>query len=115
MNLRRDNRIIVDLNKCQFARFYYRNQHGHTRNTLPDGTTYGGRTVRPDEMALFHPDYPSEFLVHRLQRRGIPPDVWVPEVLFKLSANHCLIYTGDKAVSLWKAWGEKVFNKKKGK
>lgn len=117
MNLRRDNRIVVDLNKCQFARFYYRNQHGQTSNTKPLDPTYEGRCSLDleDNEALFHPDYPSETLLQRFKRRGVRPDVWTPEVLFKLSANHCLIYTGKKAVSLWAAWREKIFNSYKAK
>jgi len=113
MNLRKDNRIIVDLNKCQFARFYYRNKTGHTRNVIPPIETFNNQIYSPQDRALFHPNYPNESLVNRLKRRGIQPDVWTPEVLLKLSANHCLIYTGEKAVSIYKTWCEKVFNKKK--
>jgi hypothetical protein len=42
-------------------------------------------------------------------------DVWIPYTTFQVSANHRLTYTGDKAISLWKAWCEKQFNKKKKK
>jgi len=113
MNLRRDNRIVVDLNKCQFARFYYRNQSSQVLDTLLSSVTWMGQVIDERELALFHPSYPNETVVERMKRRGIQPDIWVPEVLFKLSANHCLIYTGEKAVSLWKAWGERIFKKTK--
>jgi hypothetical protein len=39
-------------------------------------------------------------------------DTWIPCVTFQVTANHRLTYTGDKAMSLWKAWNERVFNKK---
>lgn len=117
MNLRRDNRIVVDLGKCQFARFYYRNQHGCIANKKAPWPTYGGKIVDEHEQALFHPDFPGETMLERLKRRGVLPDIWVPEALFKVSAYCCLIYTGEKASSLYKAWCERIFNSttKKGK
>lgn len=109
----KDNRIVVDLRKCQAARFYYRNQWGDVRNVLPQGNTYNNQKIADGTMALYHPDYPNETLTSRIHRRGGGPDIWVPEAWFKLSANHCLTYTGDKAISIYGKWCEQVFNKRK--
>ena len=40
-------------------------------------------------------------------------DVWTPELRLKITANTWLTYTGDKAISLYKAYRERIFNKKK--
>ena len=47
---KKDNRIIVDLNKCQYARFFYRNQHGNTINTIPSKHTVRGCEFEPDDL-----------------------------------------------------------------
>lgn len=112
MNLRKDNRIIVDLKKCQFAVFYYRNQYGTVQYNKPKPKTYFGKDISPIEKALFHPTYPDETLLERFHRRGVKPDVWTPELLLKLSANHCLIYIGEKAVSIYKKWCEMIYGHK---
>jgi len=115
MKSQRDNRIIVDLRKVQYARFYYRNQHSDTRDIKPSTITYYNISI--DELAstqaLFHPDNPDESLLDRYRRRGHFCDNWVPELLLKLTANCCLIYTGDKAVALHKEWNAKIFGKGK--
>lgn len=113
MKTKRDNRIVFDLHKAQYARFYYRNQHGHVRDFATNDITYEGKLVYAHEMAMFHPDYPAETMLQRLERRGVQPDVWVPEIFFKLTANCGLTFTGDKAVSLNQAWRAYVYNKQK--
>jgi hypothetical protein len=40
-------------------------------------------------------------------------DIWEPVVQFQLTANHNIIYLGAKAKAMWKAWNEKIFNKRK--
>lgn len=112
MNLKKDNKIVVDLNKVQFARFYYRNQYGQVRDNLSNSFSVRGESISPVELALFHPDYPGESVLARAFRLRLV-DIWQSELLLKLSANHCLIYTGEKAISLWKAWNKKIFSKQK--
>ena len=102
-----NNRIVVDLNKCQFARFFYRNQFGQTKDTLPEKPTTRGCSFDPDEHI-----YGSEVtLITFAQQHGLL-DKWVPEVLFQLSSNHSLAYTGKKAVSLYGEWCRRIFKKK---
>ena len=38
-------------------------------------------------------------------------DVWTPYLILQLSANHQLRYSGDKAVSVYKEWCGRIFNK----
>ena len=40
-------------------------------------------------------------------------DIWTPVVRLKLTAHECLEYTGEKALSIYKAWCEKIFKKEK--
>jgi len=97
MNLRKDNRIVVDLKKVQFARFYYTNNRGVIRNTLPSTPTANNYALTG---------------VWELFRAGIIGliDDWRPEVILKLTANHTLTYTGDKAKSIWKEWNRRIYN-----
>jgi hypothetical protein len=114
--MKRDNRIVVDLNKVQWARYYYTNQHGESRNHDPRSyTSYYGKIYSDTELAAFLPQYPGETMLERYKRRGIDADVWVPMLCLKVTANTTLIYTGEKATALWKAWGERIFNNKKDK
>ena len=112
MKTKRDNRIILDLNKCQYARFYYRNQHGDTRDVLPAPGTMSIRGCDVDKTAnaLPHPNYPLESLYARAKRLGLLED-WQPEVFFKLTANAGVIYWGAKAVVMYDAWKAKIFGK----
>lgn len=107
----RNNRIIVDLNKVQYAHFYYTNQYGISVNREPNYPTVRSQSIAPDDFALFHPDWPKETILRRAMRLGLL-DVWTPTLYLKLQANSCLIYTGDKAISIYNAWKEKVFGKK---
>jgi len=104
----KDNRIVVDLNKCQYARFLYRNQYGQTVNTIPRRATVMAMEFDPDEIA-FMSDGKSMIVVAKEQHLL---DQWTPEVRFQVQANHSLTYTGPKAISLWAAWRERQFKKK---
>ena len=112
MNTKRDNTIVVDLNKVQWAKFYYRNQHGQTKGrTSPLFPTVRLVPIEPAALAHFHPDYPDETEYQRAKRLGIL-DIWNPELCLKLHSSGYLIYTGDKAITLWKTWSAKIFGKK---
>lgn len=103
----KDNRISVDLGKVQYARFYYRNQHGQTKDLKPRKPTVQGMEFDPDEMHLSGLCTLIEYAIaHKLL------DVWTPEVVFKVTANCKLAYDGEKAVSLWKEWQRRMFKKK---
>lgn len=114
MKTKRDNRIILDLSKCQYARFYYRNQHGDTRNILPapQYMSVRGCDIEKTASSFPHPDYPYESMYDRAKRLGLL-EHWTPEVFFKVTANAGVIFTGDKAMSMYAAWNEKIFNKHK--
>lgn len=109
-----NNRLIVDLSKVQYANFYYTNQYGVRRVVRPTTATVRGEYINDKGFALFHPDYPKETCIDRAVRLGIV-DRWIPTCLLKLQANCCLIYTGDKAISIYKAFCERQFNKPKSK
>jgi hypothetical protein len=112
------------LNKCQYA------WHGwcdinwqYRRQWRPTQPTVNGLEFDVDAPAYNDPPvmiYESETkcrpetLLEKALRLKIL-DKWIPYTIFQVSANHRLTYTGDKAISLWKAWCEKQFNKKKKK
>jgi hypothetical protein len=39
-------------------------------------------------------------------------DVWTPELRLKITANTWLTYTGNKAVSLYQTYCDRIFNKR---
>jgi hypothetical protein len=102
-----DNRIIVDLNKVQFAKFYYGNQHGQSSDLLPKTPTVFSQTFDGNSMHASGKCTMMEYAQHfRLL------DVWVPYVYLQLSANHKLVYSGPKAQSIYKEWNKRIFNKR---
>lgn len=110
--MKKHNRIVLDLGKVQYARFRYRNQCGQTRDIKPDSShfTINNIMYSKSELALWHPEFPGEFLYTRAKRRDCL-DIWIPEVYFQLTANHSLVYTGKKATALWKEWNRRIFKK----
>jgi hypothetical protein len=112
------NNIVVDLNKVQYAKLYYRNNKGCcVKEPLPDFcSSANGIMFVDDTPALHHPDYMRETCFDRAKRLGVL-DYWEPIIFLQLGSNHGLSFSGDKALSLWKAWNAKIFSqsKKKGK
>lgn len=106
----RNNHIVVDLNKVQYAKFYYINQYGNIRYTMPAFSTVRNEIVNDEIMAAFHPEHPGETIHARAKRLNLV-DVWGVQLVMKLQANSSLIFTGEKAKSLWKAWKAKHYGK----
>ncbi len=104
--MQRNNRIVVDLNKVQWASFWYQNQYGDTTTHKHKYPSYRYVELAPDAKHVC-----GENAIQWLKERQML-DVWTPNIKFKLTANESLVYTGDKAKSLWKAWNEKIFKKK---
>lgn len=109
---RKNNKIVCDLNKVQWAEFKYVNQHGGVWYSKPSAITVRGIYYGPEELAVHHPDYPNETAIARAKRLGIV-DVWTAKLTLKFSANETLIYTGDKAKDIYKAWCAKIYGKNK--
>lgn len=108
-----NNKIIVDLNKVQYASFGWRNQHGQWSSTKRLHSALG-RDYNPDEPAFNAVSgLPAEMMEERAKRLKLK-DIWTPEVKLQLQANHRLVYTGEKAQSIWREWNRRQF-KKKGK
>ena len=106
-----DNKIIVDLNKVQHARLYYRNQFGD-QHDKPLEHSSRGLAYDPEAKAMGWPDMPDETMEERAVRLKIK-DVWTPVCYLKLTANSYVIYSGDKAMSIYKEWCRRIFKKKK--
>lgn len=109
--MRKDNRIVINLNSVQWAKFYYQNQYGDRRDLKPVAPTNNGFAF--DSNAIVHASDPKEMLtMYRYAKEHNLLDVWQPHVVFKLSASETLIYTGDKAIALYKEWCVRIFNKR---
>ena len=105
------NRIVVDLNKVQYCEYYYENQHGQRRFTKPKFSVHG-QIRDPNEMAFGNTSTTKRRTLRELAKELGIVDVWTPRVRLQLTANHSLVYTGDKAVSMWNEWSKRIFNKK---
>jgi hypothetical protein len=90
------NRTVIDLNKVQHATFGYKNQYGHYQELKPKNT-FRGQTINPNTRL-------TPILKSKL-------DIWTPFLSLQLTANHCIAYTGNKAVSIWKEWNRRIFKK----
>lgn len=106
------NKTVLDLAKVQHATLWWGNGQ-EKRHHKPDCPTYHGMPV-PDGLAAPIKDYPGETMLERAIRRNLL-DVWTPIVCFQLTANHKIVYTGEKALSMWKAWNARIYGEKKGK
>ena len=102
-----NNSIVVDLNKVQFASFYYKNQYNNVSRLKPKRLTVHGVTI--DKEAI-HITEKISMVEYAMKYRLL--DVWTPTLRLQLSANHSLKYTGDKAISLNKEWNRRIFKKK---
>lgn len=102
-----NNRIVIDLSKVTHAWKGWVTQDGNHRRVFRPNYTVNG--VDFDSAAKVFGS--NETMLDRAVKLMII-DVWIPYTTFQLSNNHSLTYTGDKAQSLWKAWNERIFNKK---
>ena len=110
MPTKRNNHLVIDLNKVAYAWFYWRNQFNEVLRKKPIGPTVHRTPFDPDEKISL-----SGVILSRLEHArllGIQ-DRWTPVVRFRMCCADVLEFTGDKAQSLWKAWNEKQFKKKK--
>ena len=105
---RQTNRSVLDLSKVQWSSFYYKNQYDQCTELKPKHFTVRGEKVTDNERHLNG----LESMLAYAKRKGLL-DIWVPHITFQLSANHNVTYTGKKALSMQKAWSERVFKSKK--
>lgn len=103
----KDNRIVVDLSKVQWAIFGYRNQDNDWRDRMIGPTVHN----IPFNETQFVFGTKHTMLEYAMKHKLI--DIWIPELKLKVTANCILVYTGDKAKSLYKAFRERQFNRKK--
>lgn len=101
----KDNRIVIDLNKVQYCKFYYKNQWGHERPLKPKFSVHG-IVKDPTDKA-----FGGGTLLEMSERLGVK-DVWTPHVRFQLTANHSVTYSGEKAKSLYKEFNRRIFKTK---
>jgi hypothetical protein len=106
----KDNRIVVDLSKVQWARYGYRNQHGNWRDLLLVQPTVNNQYFAASDKLFMSDNQPITLIDYARDHKLL--DIWTPELRLKVTANCILTYTGDKATSLWKEWNRRIFKKK---
>ncbi len=109
----KNNKIVIDINKVQYAWRSWETRSGYKRKEKPTKPTVHGQEFDCDA-----PAYAGLLtgIVRTMLERAVSLgilDTWTPCTTFEFAANHRVIFTGDKAEVMWKAWNEKIFNKKK--
>lgn len=102
-----NNRIVLDLGKCSYAKFYYQNQYEQRLELLPKHPTYLGDKIDGNRYST------GESLLEYATKNNLM-DRWTPHIRFQLSNSHSVTYTGQKAVAMNREWRQRIF-KKKGK
>jgi len=104
-----NNRTVVNLRAVQFADFYYKSGV-YKRHTKPKFPTVNNTEILPGQKCFATGDD----LLTVAKRRNLL-DVWIPVCRLQLSANHSLLYTGKKAVSIYKEFSRRQFSKQNNK
>jgi len=102
-----NNHVVIDLSKVQEGWFYYRNQYNQTSRLKPKFSVHGLKH-NPDDL---HANLRQTLKEYADSLKLT--DVWIPEVRFRLAANHDRIFTGSKAVTMWGEWNKRIFKPKK--
>lgn len=104
------NRTVIDLNKVSYANFYWWCNNGGMVHTVPVKpkfpTVHGQRVEDAKHGAL------NKTMLEYAQEKKLL-DVWIPTVALQLHAGKVVRYRGEKALSIWKEWNRRIFNKKK--
>ena len=113
MKQKQNNRIVVDLNKVAYASLLFVTDNNGVRyeryKMLNEQYMFSiNGVIYVKEEKLFGTD---KYLYDVAKKRN-SLDIWYPELTLQLSCSHKLVYTGDKALSIWKAWNTKQFGKK---
>lgn len=105
MTIANKTQTTADLRKVQYAQLVWRTKEGVTRRTKPRNPTVHGQEFPTGELIARSDETRLEYAVaHDLL------DKWEPWLYLKFSANSKLVYRGDRALSLWKAYNEMIFN-----
>lgn len=104
------NRIVINLNKVAYAKFFWRNQWGDTSPKKPTTLTVHLSPFDIHERAPFNPKFPDESMYGRAMRLGML-DIWMPVIRFRCSAADVVEFTGQKALALNKTWNAKIYGK----
>ena len=105
----KDNRAVCNLNKVNYARYFYRSQFGQERPTLPKYPTAHG-TKLEGNFAKVSPDDPIETAEEAARRLRVL-DIWTPICVLQFSSTHAIEYSGAKAKSIWKEYCRRIFKK----
>lgn len=104
MNVQR----TVDFKAVSHANYFYKNQYGDVRRTVPHFPTFHSTIVQQHELAFYHLLGPCELLLDKLARKRAL-DVWTPVIELQLRNNHSLVSVGEKAKKTFKAYNKHIY------
>lgn len=91
---------LVNFSKVVYTVTYWENQDGHKCKEQPTHATVHGIKIIEHDMAHYHQDYPFETCLERARRLNIL-DIWKFKCRFYVYSNHCIQYSGEKALKIW--------------
>lgn len=107
---------VTDLNKVQWASFFYKNQWGNYRLKKPKNLTVHNKEYDDKDFAVDGFTDEGEFILKpalEVAKKLNVVDRWIPHCKLQLSSNHTITYAGERAISIWKTWQAKTFKAKK--
>lgn len=126
--MKNNNNIDINLDKVSYTEFnYVCHSLGRTykRKIKPTQPTVNGHEFDYNEIRHYiisvtskefpkgtEPENKKETMLQYAKRRDIL-DIWHAELTVFLSNNHSLIFTGNKAIAVNKAWKAKIYCKNK--
>lgn len=106
------NKTTFDISSVAYATLYYRNQRdSHHLDKLPKYHTVNGVIFDAKAIAAHVSGFAGETMLDRAKRRGLL-DIWTPVIKLTLKNGHKLVYEGERALSIKKAWDSRIFGKK---
>lgn len=111
--MKRNNKVVVNLNKVAHAELLWvtdNNGVRFERRAQPSGWVF---TINGTEYNEVEKLYGVNVLLKDFATTKGSIDIWYPELTLVFTKYHSLVYTGDKALSIWKEWCAKIFGGKK--
>lgn len=104
-----DNERVVNLRAVQWAKLFWVNQYNQEVNSKPKLPTYRLKPMSRTDYLVAVEGMPRETEYERASRLSML-DEWLPVCYLKMSASNIIKFTGDRALSIYKAYCAKQFS-----
>jgi hypothetical protein len=110
--MKKHNKVVVNLNKVAHAELLWVTDNNGVRferhaPLRPYVFSINGTMYSEKEFV-----FGTTTLLFDFAKTKGSIDIWYPELTLTFTKYHKLVYTGDKALSIWKEWCAKIFGGK---